>query len=808
MKRKSIAVDVGEASHPPKKLKEDHGTLSGASVGEREDSDHTDSVAEPNLHTIGAPRRSSAPITTTVTITTPTIDPTSVTKKKVVEPSLFGAGSSSTSGTDPIIGVFSDLTSSDFLLFTEFNVRAARQMSLSAEVRLHAEYNVKEKRRLKYAVKSQGELLKAREEEIGSLKARLLLKEAEATKSIRLRAEASNFETIEKSLRDDANALREGNIILEKERDALDVKVKELETSAMSKKCELIDLNALVTSIKSQNDSLMGQVHELEISSFGIQEKVTVYENCMTQLEKFQDYQMNIVEDKFNKLYTDFVEMALHLEEQFYPHLLTTISGRRWLLTHGIELAIAKCVQDGLAAGITHGKEGRVLKDVVSHNPSTKADYISDLQQLQNVNFPLFVDLKSNKDTSVEAIMEILRLEDPIAKKLGLNDLQPNVDQLMVPIHSSQNKVFIGATALSLALDASSSRVWQIRENIANHRSVLHEVFVSLAEPFSILALTGVEGTSGTMPTTSTTMAMSTTLALTNTVNPISIDNYEFVDADDQVVAGEDTASFPNVDDAELHIPNPSYLGPSFPVSFARLALFLRYTRSRLIPRASSFCTRSTYVVLNVGILIFAGMTASVSYVNKNGVSPLLDFIMNGHGYVMELAFVADSLEQVYELDNLGMLLLVTLRPYAWVSSLRYLKIGVIQVSSSSYTTASISTSLIDFSFNSSTITCLLKCAKLVDAILLSASAFLVSLLGTCMIENALELLEDPSVNKIYGSGSASSASITVSRESSSGRSTMKSASICPLTDTLVSMGSSAISCFICLNASSATVVQ
>nr|GEW01826.1 reverse transcriptase domain-containing protein [Tanacetum cinerariifolium] len=87
-------------------------------------------------------------------------------------------------------------------------------------------------------------------------------------------------------------------------------------------------------------------------------------------------------------------------------------------------------------------------------------------------------------------------------------------------------------------------------------------------------------------------------------------------------------------------------------------------------------------------------MTASVSYVNENGVSPLLDFII------------------------------------VWVPFSRYLKIGVIQVSPSSSTTANISTSFMDFSFNSSTNTCLLKCAKLVEAILLSASAFLFSLLG------------------------------------------------------------------------------
>nr|GEW15116.1 hypothetical protein [Tanacetum cinerariifolium] len=530
-KKKFVVVDTGGASHPPRKLKEDHETLSEATVGgfvstmpEREDRDHTEFVDELNLNTIRAPRRSPALIITTVTTTTPTIDPTSVTKEKVVEPSLFGAGSSFAGGTDPIIGVFSNFTSSDFLsvtngsrfddgrvcremvdefapskffasvrgmehdqLFTEFNVRAARQMSLSAEVRMRVEYNVKEKRRLNSVVKSQGELLKAREKEIESLKARLLLKEAKAGEAIRLRTKAFNFETIEKSLWDEANALRERNVILEKEQDALDVKVTELEISAMSKERELIDLNALITSIKSQNDSLLGQV------------------------EKFQDDRMQIVGDKFVKLYTDFDEMSLYLEEQFYPHLLTTISGHKWLLIHVIELAIAKCLnspeylsalgtaigkaikkgmQDGLVAGITHGKEGRVLMDVAAHNPSAKADYISALQQLQTINFPLSVN--------------------------------------------SPNKVVTSITTLSLALDASSSMVWWIRENIANHKSVLLDVFDSLAEPFFTSALTGVEGTSGTVPAIATTTTLSSTLASTSTVNPIFMDDYEFIDADDK----------------------------------------------------------------------------------------------------------------------------------------------------------------------------------------------------------------------------------------------------------------------------------
>ncbi|GKF75757.1 hypothetical protein Tco_0225201 [Tanacetum coccineum] len=109
-------------------------------------------------------------------------------------------------------------------LFTEFNVGAARQMCLSTEVK---------------------------EEEIGNLKAQLFLGEVEVAEAIRLRSKASNFEAVKKSLQDETSALKERNAILEKERNALDVKVIDIEASAMSKECELTDLNVMVTSVKS-----------------------------------------------------------------------------------------------------------------------------------------------------------------------------------------------------------------------------------------------------------------------------------------------------------------------------------------------------------------------------------------------------------------------------------------------------------------------------------------------------------------------------------------------------------------------------
>nr|GEW67531.1 hypothetical protein [Tanacetum cinerariifolium] len=496
-KRKSVVVDAGKASHPPEKLREDYGTLSGtfvngksrsalkrlldgavlnAEVGvaamailpfmiasissttKREGGDHTDFVVGPNLWAIGTPLRfvissdsshhsgtnvaeaevdslirSFVLIMTNVTTITPTVDHALVTKKKLVKPSSFCIDSSSAGGIDPtrvsswiLLAVTFFRVCRDMVdefappkffasirrmehdqLFTEFNVGAARQMSLSVKVKMRAEYNVKEKRRLKFVDESQVELLKVREGEIENLKAQLLLREAEAAEAIRLRAQASNFKIVEKFLRDKTNALNERNAILKKERNALDVKVRELEASTVGKELELTGLNALIHSVRSQNDILVDGVHELEISSSGLREKVTV-----------------------------------------------------WLLTHGMELAIVKFLNS--------------------------PEYLS---------------------------------------------------------------------ALEAAIGKANEK-GMIRENVANQRSALCDVFASLAEPFFAAVLTGAEGTSDIIPSTANTnTAMSTTFASTSFIAHISVYDYEVVGTEDQAVADENATLFPNVDVAELNIP-------------------------------------------------------------------------------------------------------------------------------------------------------------------------------------------------------------------------------------------------------------
>nr|GEY51535.1 hypothetical protein [Tanacetum cinerariifolium] len=494
-------------------------TASVSTTSEREDGNHTDSMAEPNLCTIGASQRfvissdsshhsgptiagaevdplvrSSAPIMTTATTVTSTVNSALVAKEKPVKPSLdFLVG-----GIRTVIDLDTDLQK---VYVPQWRVtnrshlddsRVYREMvdefalpksfiSLSAEVRMRTKYHFKKRRTLKSIV----------EKEV---------------------------------LRDEVNALKGCNVIFEKERNALDVKVTYLEASVVGKERDLTDFNAQLTFVKSKNDNLTYR-------------KITVYDNYMNQLEKFQDDRMKVVNDKLTKIDSDLVEMACHLKERFYPYLLNTISGRRWLLTHVIKLFLVKCLnsfeylmilgaaisrvekgmQSGLTANIDHGREGRSLANVASYN----------LMRKQTLTPPFKSSLK-------------------------------------VPILRSKDQVVLGETYLSFALSVLHSHVEQIRENIAAPRSALVGVWTPFSEPLSVSSLMHEASTSGVVPAAFVTItALSTTFASARSIPPISKNDYEIVGVDGQegvvmdgrVVADGNVAPFPDVVDVEINIP-------------------------------------------------------------------------------------------------------------------------------------------------------------------------------------------------------------------------------------------------------------
>ncbi|GJR19670.1 hypothetical protein Tco_0968197 [Tanacetum coccineum] len=218
---------------------------------------------------------SSVPVIAIVTTVTKMVDVATIAKEAPIKPSLLGADSSSTSGTDPTLGSFSNVSGSEFMvggirtvvepdfdlqkvyvlqwsINNESRVYDGRICRRITKVRMRAEYNIKGKRRPISIVDEQMELLKVMDGEIENFKAQLLLKEAEGSEAIRLRAEVSKFESIEKSLQDE--------LIF-----AALVNVREQEAA---------DMDAMVTSAKSWNGDLVDQVHWLEIPLSVLQVKV------------------------------------------------------------------------------------------------------------------------------------------------------------------------------------------------------------------------------------------------------------------------------------------------------------------------------------------------------------------------------------------------------------------------------------------------------------------------------------------------------------------------------------------------------
>ncbi|GJS57691.1 hypothetical protein Tco_0652475 [Tanacetum coccineum] len=227
-------------------------------------------------------------------------------------------------------------------LFTEFNVSAARNLSLSSEVRMRAEYNILEKRKWK-------------------------------------------------SLAEERNVLLEA-----KDREALRFEISVVKGPRRSRG-ELSDLGASSSSLRSENQSLLDQVHKLELSSADLRLKLETYEGVLAQLEEFQDNLMGPLRTR-NARSADFTRGCINA---FFRRVSTRI-----FLTAGC----------------------RCLAELEAYIPSAEDDFNSAIRDLRDLNFPLLQELSNKKDASTWEIMDILRLDDIVAETLGMPSFKPDAD--------------------------------------------------------------------------------------------------------------------------------------------------------------------------------------------------------------------------------------------------------------------------------------------------------------------------------------------------------------------------------------------
>ncbi|GJY54824.1 hypothetical protein Tco_0446488 [Tanacetum coccineum] len=407
-------------------------------------------------------------------------------------------------------GFFSTLRNMDYdQLFEEFNVGAARQICLGSEVRSRTEHELELKEKLRGKYDARGVLLKEKDAEIARLKSLLEEKETESAEVLRLRDQVSVLAADKSLLSAEVSALK--NVVSQKDTDIslLDSRASYLKSALDDSQAACDEARSVISSLSSERDGLASEVSTLHSAFRDFKEK----------MEAQQEEQAQELYNRVADLEAHVMDVSGRLEGEFYPSYLTALAGRRWLLTHGVELAMVKCfkspeyqgilghalgravdygMQEGLAAGHEHGIAGTPLSAVVAYNPETaKNNYLDAVKALEEVDFPLVRLLKSKKDSGMDEVLDCFLLDGPLANLPEAAYLQPCLEQLSVPIYHADVNAVVGETSLSFALLNVHTRA----EGAKRHASALRQLMVDIvSHPLSSRNLLGEASTSSVVP--------------------------------------------------------------------------------------------------------------------------------------------------------------------------------------------------------------------------------------------------------------------------------------------------------------------
>ncbi|GKE23375.1 hypothetical protein Tco_1434887, partial [Tanacetum coccineum] len=134
--------------------------------------------------------------------------------------------------------------------------------------------------------------------------------------------------------------LKERNFALKGENDLLSERVTTLESVTALKETEVASLTAQVAQLTSDLsgsqfscDELNSKVISLESERGGLVNQISSLESAFElfkqQMEAMQDELATALRNQVMELDAQLLEMVAHLEEEFYPRFLVTISGRR-----------------------------------------------------------------------------------------------------------------------------------------------------------------------------------------------------------------------------------------------------------------------------------------------------------------------------------------------------------------------------------------------------------------------------------------------------------------------------------------------
>nr|GEY90586.1 hypothetical protein [Tanacetum cinerariifolium] len=137
----------------------------------------------------------------------------------------------------------------------------------------------------------------------------------------------------DKRIQDRENEIKNLETLLEAETDMK--KAAEGKSAELSK--ELENLQAQFSDIQVSNNRLSQQVSALLAQIIG-------EENLKAAFKEFKQYEDNRVEKRCAEIDARLDALSIDFDEELYLHMLTAIAGRRWVIGHGLRLAVMKYV--------------------------------------------------------------------------------------------------------------------------------------------------------------------------------------------------------------------------------------------------------------------------------------------------------------------------------------------------------------------------------------------------------------------------------------------------------------------------------
>ncbi|GJS71173.1 hypothetical protein Tco_0704014 [Tanacetum coccineum] len=249
-------------------------------------------------------------------------------------------------------GYFSELRhlhNTEFL--SQYNMNLAWQVAMGSQLRLRFEQEVRLLKKATAKIARRDQKIQAREEEINKLDEEIRSLRTVETEVHGLRNRTQNLETL-----------------LEAE----------------------VDMKKVA---KAKSVDLAGELESLR------------EERIKAAFEEFKKSEDEKVEQRCAEMDARLDALSIDFDEELYPHMLTAIAGRRWVIGHGLRLAIMKCAE------LYHREAKLDLATIEAYDPEAEAKYVATLTALRDLKYPLVDQLERLRDAPIDLLMASLHLE-------------------------------------------------------------------------------------------------------------------------------------------------------------------------------------------------------------------------------------------------------------------------------------------------------------------------------------------------------------------------------------------------------------